>query len=298
MRNILFLIMKRLVSLMVILTLITGANAQARYLPKANTDISISFLNVTQPTDRTLEFDVYLLDTDPAQPFELAGVQLGFLFNALIYTGGTVTGALDNTNSGLNTLQKPTKTVSIGATLTGYPNQSLFRLASNAPPGTGSGTIISATSPGTLMTHVILTSTVPWTTESQPNIVFNSSEAMNPLYATKISEYIAGVNTELTVTPGTNALVCCNPNLNPIGTGLETNKLIKINIFSANKKIFIECPNTAKQISVYNMLGSLIATEKNITRLCIMNMNNFSEEYYLVKVVTSNSVTTRKILLK
>lgn len=290
--------MKKFISFMVLLTLINTVNGQAMYSPKAETDVSISILNLTQPTDRTIEFDIYILDTDPAQPFQLTTVQLGLLFNSLIYTGGTISGSYDNSNSGLLTTQQPTANVSISTTVTGLPNQTLLRLASRPPPGTGNGTIISSVSPGTLMTHMRITSTVPWTAYLQPNIIFTTSSATTPLYATAIAEYISGIGTPLVITPGTNAIVCCNPFLNPLGTGFDLNNINSINIFSANKNIYIDCPGTAKQISVYNMLGSVIAMEENVTGLRKINFNNFPNECYIVKVVTNNSVTTRKVLLK
>ncbi|HLN19885.1 MAG TPA: T9SS type A sorting domain-containing protein [Bacteroidales bacterium] len=179
-----------------------------------STDYLLQVLNMTQPTSNTIEFDVYLLDTDPSIPFELASVQLGFLLNSGIYTGGTLTAAISNAGSGLNSLQQFTALPSVEPTLAGYPGQTLIRLAGKTPPGTGNGTIISTSGYGTLLTHFILTSSVPWSNNTRPELIFNSSSALNPLYATRLSEYIGGINTGLVVTPGTNALVCCNPMLN------------------------------------------------------------------------------------
>jgi len=82
------------------------------------------------------------------------------------------------------------------------------------------------------------------------------------------------------------------------GTGTTNEKPLIINIFSANKNIFIDCPSTAKYINVYNMLGSVIAMEENVTGLKKINLNNFPNECYIVKVVMNNSVTTKKVLLK
>lgn len=82
------------------------------------------------------------------------------------------------------------------------------------------------------------------------------------------------------------------------GTVFTNEKQLIINIFSANKIIYINSPVKAKQINVYNLLGSLIANEKNVTGLRKINLNNFPNECYIVKVVTDNSVTTSKVLLK
>ena len=68
--------------------------------------------------------------------------------------------------------------------------------------------------------------------------------------------------------------------------------------YSTNKAIYIDCPIKIKQLSVFNMLGSVIAMEENVTGLRKINLNSFPNEYYVVKVVTDNNVTTQKILLK
>jgi len=193
-------------------------NAQAWYAPLATEDFTLSVLNMVQPTDHTLEFDVYLLDTDPVQDFELGSIQLGFLLNSAIYTGGTLSATINNTGSGLNAAQQFTAVPSIAATVNGYPGLTLVRLAGRTPPGYGNGTIISAVSPGTLLTHYTITSTVPFTANSTANLTFTSSAATNPLYGTKLSQYIGVTNTPLVVTPGVNAMVLENPVLNPSAT--------------------------------------------------------------------------------
>jgi len=192
--------------------------AQARYAPLETSDFTISVLNLTQPTDRTLEFDVYLLDTDPGQSFELASTQFGFLLNSAIHAGGTLSATINNTGSGLNAAQQFSALPSVVSPISGYPGFTLVRLAGRTPPGHGNGTIISSVSPGTLLTRFILTSTVPFIANSTANLAFTSSSVINPLYATRVNQYILNVNTGLLVTPGTNALVTENPVLNPTAT--------------------------------------------------------------------------------
>ena len=184
-----------------------------------NSDYSLSVKNLTQPTDRTIEFDVYLLDTNAGATFELASTQLGFLFNSGIYTGGTLSASISNTGSGLNVAQQFSAIPSLVSSLAGYPNMTLLRLAGRTPPGAGGGTIISQTGDGTLVTHFTLANSVPWIAGTTPNITFTSSTAINPLYATRVSQYIGTTNTALVVTPGTNALICCNPMLNAVPPG-------------------------------------------------------------------------------
>jgi len=174
-----------------------------------------SVQNMQQTAANRLEFDVYLLDTDDSESFELAGSQLGFLFNSLIYTGGSVTVTIDNSTSGLNSFQQFTASPSVVTSLTGYPDQTLIRLAGRTPPGAGNGTIISTSGNGTLLTHFIITSTVNFTANSTPDFTFCASTATNPLYPTRVSEYVNNINTARTVTPGVNAIVADNPLLNP-----------------------------------------------------------------------------------
>jgi hypothetical protein len=131
---------------------LTGLTANA-----AVEDFQLSVRNLQQTATNRLEFDVYLLDTDAGQPFELASCQLGFLINSLIYTGGSITVTIDNTGSGLNALQLFGAVPSVVTTLSGYPNQTLIRLAAGSIVGPGSGTIISTTGNGTLLTHFIIT---------------------------------------------------------------------------------------------------------------------------------------------
>lgn len=196
--------------LLALLLSFTNANAQV-----GNFNITVE--NVTQTAANKLEFDVYLLDTDGSQSFELASCQLGFLINSLI-SGGTISVAINNSGSGLNALQQFTALPSVVSPLTGYPNQSLIRLAAGAAVGPGQGTIISTVDPGTLLTHFIITSSVNFTTNSTPNLTFTSNTAVNPLYATRVAEFIASASTLLPVTPGSNALVNGNPLLNQLPT--------------------------------------------------------------------------------
>ena len=206
---------------LVLFFLITSAaDAQHRYAPKAPTaesDFELTIRNVVQTTDRILEYDIYLLDTDASQNFELATVQAGILLNSSIFAGGTMSVSLVSGTSTLNALQVPTSPTFV-ATVSGNPGLSLVKLASRAAPGDGNGSIISKASPGDRVIRMRLTSTVAFAANSTANLTFTSSSALNPLYATRVAQYIATVNTQLLVTPGVNALVLENPVLNPTPT--------------------------------------------------------------------------------
>jgi uncharacterized protein (TIGR02145 family) len=192
----------------------TGLSPVVVTLTQAGSEFIISAQNLIQTAPNILEFDVYLLDLDASAPFELASVQLGFLLNSGIHPGGTLSANYTNNGSGLLTAQQFTALASVVSPIAGYPNQTLIRLAGKTPPGTGNGTIISTVSPGTLLTHFILTSSVPFANSSTANLTFTSNTVTIPLYATRVAAYIGGINTQLEVIPGSNALITENPLLN------------------------------------------------------------------------------------
>lgn len=193
------------------LTINPEVNAIVSDNPVLTDNFLLSVQNMKKTGPNQLEFDIFLLDTDPGQPFELGNCQVGFLLNSAVYAGGTLTASVNNTGSGLNDGQKFTATPSIVSSLPGHPGQTLIRLAGRPCPGTGGGTIISQTGYGTLLTHLVLTSSVNFKINSSPGLTFTSNTVLNPLYATRVSEYINNVNTPLTVMPGVNAIVNGNP---------------------------------------------------------------------------------------
>ncbi|MFZ4522816.1 MAG: T9SS type A sorting domain-containing protein [Bacteroidales bacterium] len=160
-------------------------------------------------SDRSIEFDIFLLDTDPAQTFELASIQCGITVNPTIFTGGTFSASIVAGTSALNPAQAPssvTYTTGMGA--------NIIKLSAAAAPGPGSGTILSSVSPGTRVVRIKLTSTVAFPANSYSNMAFAAGTAVVPSYATRVAVYQAGINTQLPVTPGTNANVLENPQLN------------------------------------------------------------------------------------
>lgn len=183
----------------------------------------LAVVNLQQTDVNRIEFDVYLLDTDAGTPFELASCQLGFLLNSSIYSGGTLSAAIDNAGSGLNSSQTFTASPSVASSVPGYSGLTLIRLAGRTPPSAGNGTIISTSGNGTFFTHFILTGSKSFISNTTPDLTFTSNSVLTPLYATRVHEYINGENTPLTVTPGVNAIVYGNPVLNA-GVGIEDNQ--------------------------------------------------------------------------
>lgn len=146
--------------------------------------------NIVQTSYTTFEFDLLLVDNDASQPFELATVQAGILLDPGIYNGGTITASIVPGTSTLNASQQPTSVVYT-------QSANCLKLAAKAPPGAGGGTIIStnASNP-TRICRLKISNTVWFTTMSSPMPTFNF--ATTP-YPTKMSQYISGVNTALTL---------------------------------------------------------------------------------------------------
>lgn len=207
--------------LILLLVVFTGINAQSKIRKSslATSDFLLTVQNLTQTATNVLEFDVYMLNTKgSAQIFELATMQLGFLINESIHSGGILSLSINNTGSGLDpTIQfKMAAVPMIVSPLNIYPTKTLIQQPGRIPQGSGSGSIISDIAPGTRLVHYILTNSVDFIANTVPDLSFiSTSEPSKELYVTSISEYINGWNTNLMVTSGVDATVNGNPVLNP-----------------------------------------------------------------------------------
>ncbi|MDP4240807.1 MAG: hypothetical protein Q8904_15195, partial [Bacteroidota bacterium] len=72
----------------------------------------------------------------------------------------------------------------------------------------------------------------------------------------------------------------------------------KISIYTADRNIIVNCPKEAKQVYIYNTLGSLIKMDNNVNGLKKFDMSHELSEYYFVKGVTQYSVYNQKVLIK
>lgn len=150
-------------------------------------DFIFTINNDIQTSDRTFEFDLYLLDTDPAQTFELATVQAGILVNPAIYNGGTITVSIVAGSSQLVPAQQPNSVL-------WTQSSNIIKLTPMSPTSAGLGTIISQTGIGTRVCRLLVTNTVPFTLNSQANLAFNFTTSP---YPTRVAQMISTVNTQL-----------------------------------------------------------------------------------------------------
>ena len=182
------------VNLVVMLfVLFIASNGYAQLKPAASSDFRLSVQNVAMTTDKTLEFDLFLLDTESATPFELALIQIGILVNPEIYNGGTVKATIVEGSSQLIEAQRPMYILfAQEANIIKLPSRTLKPLAKDAPAGPR-GTIISVKEPGTRICKIKLENSVAFS-KAPVNLSFNLTRTP---YPTSVSQYISGVNTPL-----------------------------------------------------------------------------------------------------
>lgn len=177
-------------------------------------DFIISIRNVTQTASNRLEFDVYIVDTDPLQNFQYATSQIGLLLNSGIYEGGDIEVEIDNRNSKIQpqfTARPRISNIPVIAR-----GKTYIELDGATVSPFGNGMTIEKVEPGTLMTRFIITSSVDFTINTTPDIEFTGSNMSQPVFSTKVFAYINRIRTEIQVTPGENAIVYENPVLNQV----------------------------------------------------------------------------------
>jgi len=155
--------------------------------PAGASDFTFTIANDLQVSDKVLEFDLYLLDTDASQTFELASVQAGILFNAAIVNGGTISMSIVAGSSQLTGSQQPTSVL--------YTSPNVIKLGGKSPPGAGSGTIISQVAPGTKVCRLRMTNTAAFPAGLQASAAFTFPTTP---YPTKVYQYLNGINTQIT----------------------------------------------------------------------------------------------------
>jgi len=177
--------------LMVLLLSIPVAQAQGTKVLPANPDFHYYLANETRTSANQIEFDLLLLNTNPAITFELGSVQAGILVNPLLYNGGNITASIVPGSSTLNSAQAP-------AVITFVQRKNCIKVAPKSPPGLGSGSTVStdASNP-TRICRIRLTNSKPWASVNS-DLRFNFT---NKPYPTKISRYVqeTGLNTPLMV---------------------------------------------------------------------------------------------------
>jgi hypothetical protein len=169
----------------------------AFYMPKSysqpNPTVNIVLANDVL-TGKVYEVDIYLLST-ATDPFELATVGQGLVFNLAAANGGTVTATWVPGSSMLtNTAEIPTSLLINTTVVVGTTTNRLIRIVGKTPPGTGAGSMISNVAPGTKLGRLRLTNTADWTIVAPNAIDFAPQTA----YPAACNAYVNALNVNLT----------------------------------------------------------------------------------------------------
>jgi gliding motility-associated-like protein len=184
------------------------------YLISQVNSFNLSVRNILQTASDRFEFDIFILDADPSQSFELSEYQMGIMFNSRIITTGDINVTVNNSNSGLLPAQRISVNPQAGLN-TGLNNRGQISIPGPARADRGEGTIISSTGNGTLMTRVTVTGAANFRSNTTVDLEFSSSNPANTLvYPTRISQNIGNSSNSIPVIPGTSANVYGNLELN------------------------------------------------------------------------------------
>jgi hypothetical protein len=176
--------------------------AQAAATPDA---FRYTMANDVQTSDRTMEFDLLLLDLETSTPFELGSIQAGIFVNPSIYNGGAISASIVPGTSMLNSAQQP-------VSITLNQSQNCIKLAPKAPPGTGNGSVMSTNpSEPTRICRIKLTNSLAFA-QAQADLAFSFTTIP---YPTKLSRYISGINTPMNTNSSNCFNECANILLNP-----------------------------------------------------------------------------------
>lgn len=148
------------------------ADAQKQLAPVTATDFNFTYGNDVQVDSKTLEFDLFLKDTDPATPFYCSIVQVGMYISKNCLNGGTPVISMVAGSSEMIPAMVP----SSFQYATYNSSQSIIKVAPLALPGCSGGaggTVLSISNPGTRYCRLRISNTVDFLVGSQANLVFS-----------------------------------------------------------------------------------------------------------------------------
>jgi hypothetical protein len=274
--------------------------AQEKKGRTADADFHYYITNEARVGDSQIEFDLLLLNTDPAISFELATVQAGILINGTLYNGGNVTASIIPGSSMLNVSQSP-------SVITFVQKKNCIKIASKTPPGIGNGTIVSADpNRPTRVCRVRLTNSKPWS-PGNLDIRFNFT---NKPYPTKLSryDYSTNLNTAINVNPYNCYSKVTTVQKKEISrAGSETERTEKISIYPNPGNGLINLFFNPGQpgvfeIRVSNSSGASVFKKSNISMegpyTEEIKLIDLPDGTYTLSVINESEQVSRKFVIK
>jgi hypothetical protein len=177
----------------ILMVVLSSANCRAQDKSSVKPEFNYYIANDVQSSGNVIEFDLYLIDTNPASPLELASIQSGILVNPAIYNGGNITASIVAGSSELISPQQPK-----GITFSQNSNilkiaARMIKLDEKGNLADIHGTIISAVNPGTRVCRIKLTNSVSFA-NAPANLSFCFERSP---YSTVVTEYNSGTNTRI-----------------------------------------------------------------------------------------------------
>jgi hypothetical protein len=165
-------------------------------------DFQLSVWNIKQTDPNTLEFDIFILNTNNELKFELALFQAGIEFNTQILNGAAQTPGMTQILQGTSELADSLVPLVVNTATPG-----LIRLAGRPAPKKTGGTIISGKDQGTRVCRLRITNSVPFAINTAPGFRFTSNTSVKNSYATRVGVFFDKKINQLEVIPDKNAVV-------------------------------------------------------------------------------------------
>jgi len=199
--------------ILILALILSSVNTNAQNPDGAPTskDFQVSIRNVKQPDPNVLEFDIYILKTNPDIKFDLVLFQAGIEFNTQILNGAAQTPEMTQILAGTSELAD-----SISPMVVNTASAGLIRLAGRPAPKKGGGTLVPDKGKGLRICRLRLTNSVPFAGNTSPELRFTANSSGTKTYATRV-----GVNSgkdilQLDVIPDKNAVSKEPILLNPV----------------------------------------------------------------------------------
>jgi hypothetical protein len=202
----------------------------------------------------SLNFDIYILHTNPGTEFKFASAQYFFRFNPDVANGGTLKYRIIGSDL-------PSSMWPRNPTVTGNE----LRLAANIIPAKGDAPVISSNFPGTMIVRLSLKTSASSFSPGQPfDIRWRNSD--DPPLFTKVSAFIGSLVVEIT-TPATHSVDTTTIGIHNISTNIPKEYNVFQNYpnpFNPTTNIKFDIPKQSKvNLKVFGILGKEIATLVN-----------------------------------